>query len=89
MLRINKNFYLCDRLADDLEAFELKEIKTEFESAFVSRLKDTLLKVVAQLLGHKDSKAEMKKFYEEGKNNDRSLKLNAGFGAYLGGRLKN
>jgi hypothetical protein len=88
LLRINKNFYLCDRLAEDLEAFQVKDIKTEFESAFVSRLKDTLLKVVAQLLGDKDSKAQVKKFYDEGKNNDRSLKLNSGFGAYLGGKLK-
>lgn len=71
LVRISKSFYLFDSLVKDLEAYELKELKIEFDTGLISRLKDTLLKVIAQLLGH--SKEAVKNFYT-----DTSIKCNYG-----------
>jgi len=64
-----------------LEGYEEKELKVAFDTGLISRLKDTLLKVIAQLLGH--DKDAVKTFYT-----DRSIKCNGGLKQYLGGKLK-
>ena len=81
MVRISKCFYLLDLLVKDLEGYELKDLKMEFDTGLISRLRDALLKVIAQLLGH--DKEAVKRFYT-----DTSIKCNAGLKDYLGGKLK-
>jgi hypothetical protein len=80
-VRISKCFYLLDLLVKDLEGYELKELKMEFDTGLISRLRDTMLKVIAQLLGH--DKEAVKRFYT-----DTSIKCNGGLKDYLGGKLK-
>jgi len=75
-VRISKNFYLFDLLVKDLEGYQLKELKIEFDTGLIGRLKDTMLKVIAQLLGH--NKEAVKRFYIEAINTDRSVKCNGG-----------
>lgn len=81
LVRISKNFYLFDRLVEDLEGYQAKELKIEFDTDFIGRLNDTMLKVIAQLLGH--DKEAVKRFYT-----DKSVKCNYGLQQYLKGKLK-
>jgi hypothetical protein len=67
MVQINKNFFMFDKLIDDLEKLEKSgtcdNVKKHIQVSEIQRLKDTFLKLVGKLLAC--NKAAVTAFYND------------------------